>query len=61
MNITVCTLNAKYIHTNLAIRYLKSYCEDAYNIRIAEYTIKDPAMNIVSDLYSQKPDVIGFS
>ncbi|OES43781.1 B12-binding domain-containing radical SAM protein [Domibacillus iocasae] len=61
MNITVCTLNAKYIHTNLAIRYLKSYCEDAYDIRIAEYTIKDPAMNIVSDLYSQKPDVIGFS
>lgn len=61
MNITVCTLNAKYIHTNLAIRYLKSYCEDAYNIRIAEYTIKDPVMNIVSDLYSQKPDVVGFS
>lgn len=61
MNITVCTLNAKYIHTNLAIRYLKSYCEDAYDIRIAEYTIKDPAMNIVSDLYSQRPDVIGFS
>ncbi|OAH53608.1 MULTISPECIES: B12-binding domain-containing radical SAM protein [Bacillaceae] len=61
MNITVCTLNAKYIHTNLAIRYLKSYCEDAYNIHIAEYTIKDPAMNIVTDLYSKKPDVIGFS
>ncbi|WP_046175215.1 B12-binding domain-containing radical SAM protein [Domibacillus indicus] len=61
MNITVCTLNAKYIHTNLAIRCLKAYCEDAYNIRIAEYTIKDPVMNIVADLYSQKPDVIGFS
>lgn len=62
MNIVLSTLNAKYIHTSLALRYLKAYCQSDYpNIRIAEYTIKDPAMNIVSDLYRHKPDVIGFS
>ncbi|MDQ0198366.1 B12-binding domain-containing radical SAM protein [Neobacillus ginsengisoli] len=61
MNVICSTLNAKYIHTNLAIRYLKAYASPEYTIQIKEYTIKDPVMNIVTDLYQQKPDVIGFS
>ena len=31
MNIVLTTLNAKYIHTNLAIRYLKSYAMPEYD------------------------------
>ncbi|WP_187116840.1 B12-binding domain-containing radical SAM protein [Rubeoparvulum massiliense] len=61
MNITVATLNAKYIHTCLALRYLKAYAEPEYSVRMAEYTIKDPTIYIVTDLYEQKPDVVGFS
>ncbi|WLD94844.1 B12-binding domain-containing radical SAM protein [Alkalihalobacillus sp. AL-G] len=61
MNIIVSTLNAKYIHTSLALRYLKAFCKPDFKIEMAEYTIKDPVMNIVSDLYSKDPDVIGFS
>jgi anaerobic magnesium-protoporphyrin IX monomethyl ester cyclase len=61
MNIVLTTLNAKYIHTNLAIRYLKAYAQPEYDATIAEYTIKDPVINIVSDLIQKKPDVIGFS
>lgn len=61
MKIVVSTLNAKYIHTNLAIRYLKSYAQPFYDMEIAEYTINDPTMNVVTDLYMKKPDVIGFS
>ena len=61
MNIILTTLNAKYIHTNIALRYLKSYAMPEYIPHIAEYTIKDPTMNIVSDLYQKKPDVVGFS
>ncbi|OCA85649.1 B12-binding domain-containing radical SAM protein [Bacillus sp. FJAT-27225] len=61
MKIICSTLNAKYIHTNLAIRYLKAYAQPEFTVELAEYTIKDPAMNIVSDLISRKPDVIGFS
>lgn len=61
MNVICCTLNAKYIHTNLAIRYLKAFAAPEFNIQLKEYTIKDPVMNIVSDLYQQKPTVIGFS
>ncbi|MEH7156191.1 B12-binding domain-containing radical SAM protein [Neobacillus drentensis] len=61
MNVICSTLNAKYIHTNLAIRYLKAYAEPEFTIQIKEYTIKDPVLNIVTDLYQQKPEVIGFS
>lgn len=61
MKIIATTLNAKYIHTNLAIRYLKAYAEPEYTVDLAEYTIKDPVMNIVSDLIQKKPDVVGFS
>ncbi|MGE8206682.1 B12-binding domain-containing radical SAM protein [Heyndrickxia sp. NPDC080065] len=61
MKIIASTLNAKYIHTNLAIRYLKASAAPEYHVELAEYTIKDPAMNIVSDLYTKKPDVLGFS
>lgn len=61
MNVICSTLNAKYIHTNLAIRYLKAFAAPEFNIQIKEYTIKDPVLNIVTDIYQQKPDVIGFS
>jgi anaerobic magnesium-protoporphyrin IX monomethyl ester cyclase len=61
MNIICTTLNAKYIHTNIAIRYLKAYAKPDFDIQLTEYTIKDPVMNIVSDLIQKNPQVIGFS
>lgn len=61
MQILLATLNAKYIHTNLALRCLKAYCGDEFAMDIAEYTIKDPAMNVLSDIFRRKPDVLGFS
>lgn len=61
MKVILSTLNAKYIHTSLAIRCLKAYSEKEFDIELAEYTIKDPVMNIVSDLYQRGADVIGFS
>ncbi|MEC2071539.1 B12-binding domain-containing radical SAM protein [Alkalihalophilus marmarensis] len=61
MKTVVTTLNAKYIHTCLALRCLKAYAEPEFPIEMVEYTIKDPVMNIVSDLFERKPDVIGFS
>ncbi|MFP3918840.1 B12-binding domain-containing radical SAM protein [Lysinibacillus telephonicus] len=61
MNIILTTLNAKYIHTNLALRCLKAAAQPEFNPKIIEYTIKDPAFNIVSDIFQHKPDVVGFS
>jgi anaerobic magnesium-protoporphyrin IX monomethyl ester cyclase len=59
--VVLSTLNAKYIHTNLAIRCLKAFAEPEHEIELAEYTIKDPTLNIATDLFSKKPDIIGFS
>jgi Fe-S oxidoreductase len=61
MKVVLSTLNAKYIHTSLALRCLKAYSGEQFDMEIAEYTIKDPVMNIVSDIFSRKPDVVGFS
>lgn len=61
MNVIATTLNAKYIHTCLALRCLKSYAEPDFPIDIVEYTINDPILNIVTDLYNRQPDVVGFS
>ncbi|WP_153731963.1 B12-binding domain-containing radical SAM protein [Sporosarcina obsidiansis] len=61
MNIVLSTLNAKYIHTNIAIRYLKAYAEPEYCCDLAEFTIHDPTMSIVSELYQRAPKVVGFS
>jgi radical SAM superfamily enzyme YgiQ (UPF0313 family) len=61
MIIVLATLNAKYIHTSLALRCLKAYSGREFDIEIAEYTIKDPAMHIAADLYRRKPDVVGLS
>jgi anaerobic magnesium-protoporphyrin IX monomethyl ester cyclase len=61
MNVICSTLNAKYIHTNLAIRLLKAYALPEFDIQIKEFTLKDPIFNIVSELYQQNPAVIGFS
>ena len=44
MNVICSTLNAKYIHTNLAIRYLKAFAAPEFNIQLKEYTIKDPVI-----------------
>ncbi|ARF15170.1 B12-binding domain-containing radical SAM protein [Sporosarcina ureae] len=61
MNIVLSTLNAKYIHTNIAIRYLKAFAAPEFHCELAEFTIHDPTLSIVSELYQHSPDVVGFS
>ncbi|MGA8941546.1 MAG: B12-binding domain-containing radical SAM protein [Thermoactinomyces sp.] len=61
MKAVLSTLNAKFIHMALALRLLKAYCSRDFDVELAEYTIKDEPLNIVSDLYARRPDVIGFS
>jgi radical SAM superfamily enzyme YgiQ (UPF0313 family) len=59
---TLIGINAKYIHTNLAIRYLKSYCSEKYdNIDILEFSINDSLGNILKSVYGSNADIYGFS
>lgn len=61
MKTVIATLNAKYIHVSLALRYLKAYCQKDFPIEMKEFTIKDTPMNIVTDIVQENPDVVGFS
>lgn len=63
MKILLTTLNSKFIHTNLAIRYLNQMVRDIENIDvdIREYTINNELDFILKDIYSNSYDVILFS
>ena len=62
MNIVLTAVNAKYIHSNLAVYSLRAYASAYKNeISIAEYTINQQMDDILMDLYKKKPDVLCFS
>ena len=54
-------INAKYIHTNLAIRYLYTYTHPQFDVDFCEFTIKDKPSRMVEEMLRHKPDLIGFS
>ncbi|MGB9680130.1 MAG: B12-binding domain-containing radical SAM protein [Thermoanaerobacteraceae bacterium] len=53
-------INAKYYHTNLAIRNIKKYC-NSYNIEIFETTINDSVDFMLEAIIEKKSDIVGFS
>lgn len=62
MNILLVAINAKYIHSNLAVYSLKSYAKEYTEyIELAEYTINHRVEYILQELYKKKPDVLCFS
>ena len=62
MKILLVAINAKYVHSNLAIYTLRSYARlRGIDIEIAEYTINNYQEEIMADIYKKKPDFIGFS
>ncbi len=55
-------VNAKYVHTNIAVRYLTQYCSrEDINCKFAEFTINEPKDNVLEKLYMSGSDVYGFS
>ena len=62
MKILLCAINAKYIHSNLAVYSLKMSA-GAYkeNVKIAEFTINNQVDYILEGIYKEKPDVLCFS
>lgn len=59
--IILSTLNARYIHASLGLRYLKSNMEELDgDTELAEFTINQNPETIVELLLSQDPEIIGF-
>ncbi|MCF6465218.1 B12-binding domain-containing radical SAM protein [Clostridium sp. Cult2] len=61
MNIILTTLNSKFIHSALSIRYLKSYSNDIAPIELMEFTVNQNIDYIAGEIYKKNPDVLGFS
>lgn len=62
MKLLLAALNAKYIHSNLAVYCLKSYAKKyAEYIEIAEFTINQPDEEVLKGIYRSKPDIAAFS
>ncbi|WP_294784366.1 B12-binding domain-containing radical SAM protein [uncultured Eubacterium sp.] len=62
MKILLTAINAKYIHSNLAVYSLQAYAEaHGHKIERAEYTINNQLDDILEKIYRQKPDVLLFS
>lgn len=62
MKVLFVSLNAKYIHSSLALRYIRDYCKEyKNNTKILELTINHDENQMIRQIYAEKPDVIGFS
>jgi len=61
MKTLITTLNAKFIHTALALRLLYVASKDQYDIDFKEYTIKDDLHHVKEDILSQQVDIVAFS
>ncbi len=60
MKALLLAINSKYIHTNLAVRYLKEYARqhDVNDVDFAEYTINQHLPFIIDQVYRQRPKVL---
>ena len=62
MKIFLTAINAKYIHSNLAVYSLRAYAKVFQEqIEIGEYTINNRVDYILEQIYKAKPDVLCFS
>lgn len=62
MKILLTAINAKYIHSNLALRNLIAYAADCTaHLVLKEYTINHAPDQILQDIYRERPDVLCIS
>lgn len=63
VKILLAGISAKFIHSTLAIHLLRQYAQENYGIscHTIEFTINQQEDFILSELYREKPDLLGFS
>lgn len=60
--ILLTAVNAKYIHSNLAVYSLRANAKEYREcVELAEYTINQYPEDILQDIYGRKPEVLAFS
>lgn len=62
LRVLLVAVNAKYVHTNLALRYLREEIRVVYpDVMLQEFSINEHLDEIAGEIYEAKADVIGFS
>ena len=62
MRILLTTLNARFSHSSLALRYLRSYCRPVFpELDLVEFTINDHLDSVFGEIYRYRARVVGFS
>ncbi|ADG05170.1 B12-binding domain-containing radical SAM protein [Kyrpidia tusciae] len=61
MKVLLAALNAKFIHSSLALRYLRAAAEGEFDVLLREFTIKDDPLRVLSEVVGDRPEVVGFS
>ena len=62
MKILLTAINSKFVHSNLAVRYLRAFTKDMpYECTIREFSINDREEKILEEIIKEKPDVVAFS
>jgi len=62
MKVLITAIDSKFIHSNLAVRYLKNFTKDLdYEAKIKELTINDREERILEEIIKEKPDIVAFS
>ncbi|MBQ4526518.1 MAG: DUF4080 domain-containing protein [Clostridia bacterium] len=61
MKLLIVALNAKYVHTNLAVRYLYQVSEKICDVEITEFSINDNVIAIEREILKTNSDVVAFS
>ncbi|PIQ96872.1 MAG: Mg-protoporphyrin IX monomethyl ester oxidative cyclase [Nitrospinae bacterium CG11_big_fil_rev_8_21_14_0_20_56_8] len=62
-SIGIVTLNAKFIHSSISLRYLRNAARNAgfNNVWIQEFIINQPTWKIAAEILRLNPDVLGLS
>lgn len=62
MKILLTTLNAKFVHTSLALWYLYRFCRDDFpGLKFREFNINQDLAWVFGEIYSEKADIVAFS
>ncbi len=62
MKTVLVAINSQYIHSNLAVRYLKAACGALCGeVRVLEFSINETLGHIFSSILREKPNIVAFS
>jgi len=62
MKTLIIAINSQYVHTNLAVNYLRAACgSECGDVNVLEFSINESLKSVFHRIMAEKPDVLAFS